>query len=40
VYYPYGLILSSPSLTIRMGGFWLFKWLKIDGVAPAAACAF
>lgn len=39
VYYPPGLVLMSSALSIGLRGFWFLKWLRLDGVAPVAACA-
>ncbi len=35
-----GLVLQAPALTIKAVGFWKLRWLVIQGLAPAAACAF
>ncbi len=39
VYLPPGLLLTAPALTIRLGGFWKFRWLKVEGVGAPSACA-
>jgi hypothetical protein len=41
VYFPRGLILQGPGMRIKLGGFWKLRWLKVDGIAmAAAACAY
>lgn len=39
VYYSPGMMLVGPALRLTLGGFWKFRWLKVDGVAPAPACS-
>jgi hypothetical protein len=40
IYHEPGIVLNAPSLKIDLGGFWIFKWLKLHGAAEAAgACA-
>jgi hypothetical protein len=33
------LMVTAAKLTVRLGGFWRWRWLKVEGVAPLAACA-
>lgn len=40
VFLPLGLMLASPALTIALGGFWKFRWLKVHGAAIPHGCAF
>ena len=41
VYLPRTLLLNGPAVKIGLGGFWKMRWLKVDGVAmAAAACAY
>ena len=39
VFLPPGLMLIAPALTIRLSGFWKFRWLKVEGVGMPQACA-
>ena len=39
VYLPHNLMLNAPALTFSLGGFWRLRWLKVEGVALAAACS-
>jgi len=32
------LMLTSAKLSVSLGGFWRWRWLKVEGVAPMAAC--
>ena len=38
IYLHKGLALMSSQVRIDLGGFWRFKWLKVGGLAPMAAC--
>jgi len=39
VYLNHNLMLIADRLTVRLGGVWRWRWLKVEGVAPLASCA-
>jgi len=41
IYLPPSLLLNGPALLIGLAGFWRLRWLRVEGVAPAASsCAY
>ncbi len=34
VFVPAGMLVMGPAIRLRLAGFWKFRWLRVEGVAP------
>ncbi len=39
IFIHHSVVLLGPEVSISLGGFWKFRWLKVGGLTSMATCA-